>query len=371
MNGAHGLPWKSTRWFRSAFLPAAPSCPTWHTWIFLSPRFICLQLARGRKIVSPVRRRIRGDDTGDSCQAPGDHHCPGDALYMAWTKYGAMLLREPGLWAFAACSLLLPLIWYSHAHWISLSYYPHHMFGSGALEPVSLGCYVDIVQQALTSVAIPVASAAMLLRHLPAGASEVRSPIPLVAPGYFAVHDCCGPGTQTPLVSFTGCTCRSRLRWTRLRLCVIQNCETGAVENPRARLDLFLFTVKFLVRLLKTALRTSSCGTVACGKRAHRMTPLDILFAAGDGGDPTCIYYSKRKGWHFLENFGAAPTDSPQAIAELERLRQRGAAYLILTRHQPWWWSERYNNFCSYLDSHYQGARDTENYVSSTWGPPN
>ena len=42
------------------------------------------------------------------------------------------------------------------------------------------------------------------------------------------------------------------------------------------------------------------------------MAPLDILFAAGDGGDPTCIHYSKRKGWHFLENFGAAPIDNKE-----------------------------------------------------------
>jgi hypothetical protein len=66
---------------------------------------------------------------------------------------------------------------------------------------------------------------------------------------------------------------------------------------------------------------------------------------------------------HLLENFGAAPIDSKQAIAELERLRDRGAAYLVLTRHQPWWWSKRYDNFWSYLDSRYQRARDTEDYV--------
>jgi len=68
-------------------------------------------------------------------------------------------------------------------------------------------------------------------------------------------------------------------------------------------------------------------------------------------------------GWHFLENFGAAPIDSKQAIAELERLRERGAVYLVLTRHQPWWWSERYDNFWSYLDSRYPRVRDTEDYV--------
>jgi hypothetical protein len=50
-------------------------------------------------------------------------------------------------------------------------------------------------------------------------------------------------------------------------------------------------------------------------------------------------------------------------LVALERLRERGAAYLVLTRHQPRWWSERYKNFWSYLDSRYQRARDKEDYV--------
>ncbi len=44
-------------------------------------------------------------------------------------------------------------------------------------------------------------------------------------------------------------------------------------------------------------------------------------------------------------------------------MKQKGAAYLALTRQQPWWWSERYDNFWSYLDSLYAGARDTDDYV--------
>ena len=43
----------------------------------------------------------------------------------------------------------------------------------------------------------------------------------------------------------------------------------------------------------------------------------------------------------------------PFSQPSLERLKQRGAAYLVLTRHQPWWWSECYDNFWSYLHSRY------------------
>ena len=84
-------------------------------------------------------------------------------LYTAWRKYGAMLVRKRGMWAFAACSLLFPLTWYSYAYWLSLSHFPHHMFGSGGLETVSLDWYINIIQQAATSGVTPLASAAMLL----------------------------------------------------------------------------------------------------------------------------------------------------------------------------------------------------------------
>src|SRR6266567_2554033 len=46
-----------------------------------------------------------------------------------------------------------------------------------------------------------------------------------------------------------------------------------------------------------------------------------------DNGDPTGLYYSKRHGWHFLQDFGSSPVDSQHAIRELERLRMEGASY--------------------------------------------
>ena len=284
-------------------------------------------------------------------------------LYMAWTKYGAMLLRKPRLWAFAACSLLLPLIWYSHAHWLSLSHYPHHMFGSGAFESVSLDWYGNIVQQALTSVATPVTSAAMLVGIcLPAQAKFDRLfHWWLVAILLFVIV--AGQGHRHPwyllpvvpvAAAFAGHACDFALsriarpaRWKTLILGLI----------------FFSSLSYFSFVYLKPLYEPIALAPWRAGNELNRMAPLDILFAAGDGGDPTCIYYSKRKGWHFLENFGAAPIDSEQAIAELERLKHKGAAYLVLTRHQPWWWSERYDNFWSYLDSRYARVRNTDDYV--------
>ena len=47
---------------------------------------------------------------------------------------------------------------------------------------------------------------------------------------------------------------RGRVRWKRLRLCARQDCAAVSVENRRSWIDLFLFTIVFLVRLPEAAL---------------------------------------------------------------------------------------------------------------------
>jgi hypothetical protein len=291
-------------------------------------------------------------------------------LYVAWTKYGATLVRKRGLWAFAACSILLPLTWYSHAYFLSLSHHPHHMFGSGGLGTVSVDWYMNIVQQALTSAVTPVTATAMLLGIcLPSqGKLDRLFHWWLVAILLFMIV--AGQGHRHPwyllpvvpvAAAFAGHACDFALsriarpaRWKTLLLGLI----------------FFSSLSYFSFVYLKPLYEPGALAPWRAGNELNRLAPLDVLIAAGDGGDPTCIYYSKRKGWHFLENFGAAPIDSEQAIAELERLKQRGAAYLVLTRHQPWWWSERYDNFWSYLDSRYARVRNTDDYVIFDLGNP-
>ena len=68
-------------------------------------------------------------------------------------------------------------------------------------------------------------------------------------------------------------------------------------------------------------------------------------------GDPTIFYYARRKGWHFLERdaiYAGTPSDSQQAIADLERLRQRGATHLVFTTN-TFWWLESYPEFAQHL----------------------
>src|SRR5207247_82832 len=63
------------------------------------------------------------------------------------------------------------------------------------------------------------------------------------------------------------------------------------------------------------------------GLELKKTTATDALIIAADTGDPTIFYYAERKGWHFLEKDGiydGKPSDSVQAIVDLERLRDRG-----------------------------------------------
>jgi 4-amino-4-deoxy-L-arabinose transferase-like glycosyltransferase len=222
---------------------------------------------------------------------------------------------------------------------------------------------MNMVQQALTSVATPVTSAAMLIGIcLPPQAKFCRVfHWWLVAILLFMIV--AGQGHRHPwyllpvvpvAAAFAGRACDFALA----------RIARGALwKTVVLGLIFFSSLSSFSFVYLKPLYEPVALAPWRAGNELNRLAPLDTLIAAGDGGDPTCIYYSKRKGWHFLENFGAAPIDSKQAIAELERLKERGAVYLVLTRHQPWWWSERYDNFWSYLDSRYPRARDTEDYV--------
>jgi hypothetical protein len=76
------------------------------------------------------------------------------------------------------------------------------------------------------------------------------------------------------------------------------------------------------------------------GLALNKVTPSNALIVAADMGDPTIFYYSQRKGWHFLEEDGiyqGTPSDSQDAIMDLEKLRRRGATHVVFTRNTLWW----------------------------------
>jgi hypothetical protein len=74
------------------------------------------------------------------------------------------------------------------------------------------------------------------------------------------------------------------------------------------------------------------------------------LIVAADEGDPTVFYYAHRKGWHLPEDgiYQGNPLDSAQLIANLERLRDRGATHLVFYSGTDWWLKE-YREFAEHL----------------------
>ena len=87
------------------------------------------------------------------------------------------------------------------------------------------------------------------------------------------------------------------------------------------------------------------------GLELNKITPSDALIVAADMGDPTIFYYSQRKGWHFLEEDGiyqGTPSDSQDAIVDLEKLRRRGATHVVFTTN-TFWWLDYYSEFAQHI----------------------
>jgi len=79
-------------------------------------------------------------------------------------------------------------------------------------------------------------------------------------------------------------------------------------------------------------------------------------------GDEALVGLNGRKAWHFpqLEDgtyAGRHPADDAEAIAELERLRERGAQYLVLPATSLWW-LDHYAGFRRHLDRYQRSSDD-------------
>jgi hypothetical protein len=101
------------------------------------------------------------------------------------------------------------------------------------------------------------------------------------------------------------------------------------------------------------------------GQALDQLAPPDALVLAVDYGEPSLLYYSRRKGWHFPEIsflYRQDPPDSQYVIRELESRRQEGATYLVLTQY-AFWWFEKYPEFRAHLEARYRRVRQTEAYV--------
>jgi hypothetical protein len=283
-------------------------------------------------------------------------------LYMAWREYGAKFVVKREMWVFAVLSLIFHLAWYSHAYFISVTHFPYHMFGSGGIALESLGGYGQILHEAATSSLTPLLTVAMLVGlFLPSPGKFSRVfHWWLFAIVFFALIAARGhyrhPWYLLPMVPvaavFAATTCDF----------VLSRIVTSARSIALASLFFFSLLSYLSLVYIKPLYHPWGMRSFNAGTELNRIAPRHALAIVADGGDPTCLYYSKRKGWHFLNDFGGPPKNSQQAITELEKLRRQGGRYLVFPRYTVWW-LDHYKDFRSHLDSRYRRVRQTADYV--------
>ena len=92
-------------------------------------------------------------------------------------------------------------------------------------------------------------------------------------------------------------------------------------------------------------------------QRLRQIAPPEARVLIPDGGDPSCIYYTGRKGWHFW-----SPKTNVDAIKAVEQYRTLGAMYLIIDADHLWW-LDYYKGFAAYLEENYRKIVDHGRYL--------
>jgi hypothetical protein len=250
---------------------------------------------------------------------------------------------------FIAITIVPSAAWYWHAHQIAQRFYPHHFFGAGGFRIESLGWYWNIARQTAVSSMTPVLVIMAVIGFFVAPRGRygrlfdwwlAAMVLFVVALGYGNRH----PWYQLPLVpvaaAFAGAACAF---------------FGSKISSRRAAIALSILLAGSFAILSYVYVRplyeSSAAQLRDAGLALNKITPSDGLIVAADMGDPTIFYYAQRKGWHFLEEDGiyqGTPSDSQDAIVDLEKLRSRGATHVVFTTN-TFWWLDYYPEFAQRL----------------------
>jgi len=241
---------------------------------------------------------------------------------------------------FIAITIVPSAIWYWHAYQIAQRFYPHHFFGAGGIRIESFSWYWHVARQTAVSSLTPVlAIMALIGLFVPQSRDRRYSRLFhwwLVAMILFIIA--VGYG--------------NRHRWYQLPMVPITAGFAGAacaffgskISSRPAAIILSILLVSSFAILSSVYVRplyeSSAAQLRNAGLALNKIAPSDALIVAADMGDPTIFYYSQRKGWHFLEEDGiyqGTPSDSQDAIVDLEKLRRGGATHVVFTRNTLWW----------------------------------
>jgi len=261
------------------------------------------------------------------------------------------LLTNWELSVFALITLVPSAIWYWHAHRISETFYPYHFFGGGGFRIMNAAWYWRIAKETVRSSLTPVLLALAVAGALVAPRGKYTRIFHwwlavMVAFIFFVGWGNRHPWYQLPLVPiaavFAGCACQ----WVATRF------HTHRVSLAGAAI---LLASLFGISSYKSAApfyRPAAAGLRVLGLELKEATTPNALIVAADEGDPTVFYYAHRKGWHLPEDgiYQGNPLDSAQLIANLEKLRSRGATHLVFYAGTNWWLKD-YREFAERLAS--------------------
>jgi 4-amino-4-deoxy-L-arabinose transferase-like glycosyltransferase len=284
-------------------------------------------------------------------------------LALALRKHGRRLAARIDLWAVAIAVGVVTAAWYLHGYRIHLLYPPYHFFGQRVLGLTGADTYTSVFQSVVTTGLSPVVGALavgglLLSRGRPAA---WVLPCWLLGAALFVVPLAGGyhPWYALPFVPPAAGLAGVALDAVQRRLDKIGGRTLGLAAT-----GLLLVAVAVSSwRLVSPLYESRNDAASRAGRALQRLAPPDALVTVVDGGDPTALYYSRRRGWHFPPgHIGALPATSEQAIAELASLKLRGVHSLTLLRHTRWW-LDHYPEFARYLTMHGRVAEDTSDYV--------
>lgn len=262
--------------------------------------------------------------------------------------WGGMLARWE-LWFFAVVALVPSALWYWHAHRIAMQFYPYHFFGAGGFRIMRGAWYWELVRQTVfSSLTLALFALALLGALVVPRGKQMRlfhwwlaaMLLFIFVAGYGNRHQ----WYQLPLVPiaavFAGCACA----WIAAR---------APIPRVLLALGAVLLVVSFGISsyfCVQPLYRPAAAGLRDLGLELNEATTANALIIAATNGDPTVFYYAHRKGWHFLGDgvYDGNPLDSAQIIANLEKLRSRGATHLVFYAGTQWW-LDYYKEFADHL----------------------
>jgi 4-amino-4-deoxy-L-arabinose transferase-like glycosyltransferase len=265
-----------------------------------------------------------------------------------------------GIAVFAAIVLLPSVLWYWHAYQIAKRFYPYHLFGAGGIRIESFSWYWRIAQETATSSLTPILSAMALIGLFVAPRLQRCSTAGRPRSGY---QDVFYWWLAAMILFFVVVGYGNRHPWYQLPLVPITAAFAGAAcaffgskmtSRPVAIILSILLASSFAIlsyRYVRPLYESSASQLRDAGLKLNEITAPDAVIVAADTGDPTVFYYAQRKGWHFLEKDGiyaGNPSDSQEAIVNLEELRGRGATHAVLTAN-TFWWLAYYPEFAKHL----------------------